>query len=358
MGLEQIMTMLGLSDLQFALAVIGVVILISVAILNIKHTYARKKAREQGDFSGDNRFSREPSFGQGFAEADSSQRSEPNSGEVLSQAISTPEKFAIDPRIDCVITLRFDEPISGAEILEEIDTWTDLGAQANVRWMCEGLNADIDAAEAWEALVPDATYSDLQLAIQLASRRGAIGVLELSDFCSRAQALAETLGSQIDMPSVTTMLDSAKELDVMAAESDIQLSINVLLDEPCPWGNFDALMRQRGFKLARNGRQYEYYSNGASIFNSAELDPNKSVTQLTLLLEVPLVAQDERAFERMLGEGVEIAQAAHGRLVDDNGINLSEAAVISIRQHLDMLYTNLEKSGISSGSSTASRLFS
>jgi hypothetical protein len=45
-------------------------------------------------------------------------------------------------------------------------------------------------------------------------------------------------------------------------------------------------------------------------------------------------------------------------LVDDNGINLSEAAVISIRQHLDVLYANLEKSGIPAGSSTASRLFS
>ena len=358
MDVEQIMTMLGLSDLQFALAVIGVLILISVAILNIKHAYARKKAREQGDFSGEDRFSREPSFGQGFAESESSQRSEPNFGEVLSQTVFTPEKFSIDPRIDCVITLRFDQAISGAEILEEIDTWTDLGSQANARWMCEGLNADVDAAESWEALAPEATYSELQLAIQLASRRGAIGVLELSDFCSRTQALAETLGSQIDMPSVSTMLDSAKELDAMAAESDIQLSINILLDEPCPWGNFDALMRQRGFKLARNGRQYEYYSNGVLIFNSAELDPNRSVTQLTLLLEVPLVAQDERAFERMLGEGVEIAQVAHGRLVDDNGINLSEAAVISIRQHLDVLYANLEKSGISSGSSTASRLFS
>jgi hypothetical protein len=355
---EQIMTMLGLSDLQFALAVIGVLILISVAILNIKHAYARKKAREQGELSSEDRFSREPSFGQVFADADSSQRSEPNFSEALSQTISSPEKFAIDPRIDCVITLRFDEAIRGAEILEEIDTWTDLGAQANARWMCEGLNADVDVAQSWEALSPDATYSELQLAIQLASRRGAIGVLELSDFCSRAQALADTLGSQIDMPSVSTMLESAKELDTMAAESDIQLSINVLLDERCPWGNFDALMRQRGFKLARNGRQYEFYSNGVLIFNSAELDPNKSVTQLTLLLEVPLVAQDERAFERMLGEGVEIAQSAHGRIVDDNGINLSEAAVISIRQHLDVLYANLEKSGISSGSSTASRLFS
>ena len=358
MYVEQIMTMLGLSDLQFALAAIGLLILISVAIFNFKYSRARRKAREQAAYSVDERFPREPSFGQGFADNDSSERTEPSFGAPLSPVSSAPEKFAIDPRIDCVITLRFDEAISGAEILEEINTWTDLQAQTSARWMCEGLNANIDVAEDWEELHPESTYSDLQLAIQLASRRGAIGVLELSDFCSRAQALADTLGSQIDMPSVNTMLESAKELDAMAAESDIQLSINVLFDEACPWGNFDALMRQRGFKLSRNGRGYEFYSNGTLIFNSADLDPNQPVTQLTLLLEVPLVAQEERAFERMLGEGIEIAQAAHGRLVDDNGINLSEAAVISIRQHLDGLYANLEKSGIPAGSSTTSRLFS
>ena len=357
MYVEQIMTMLGLSDLQLALAVIGLLILIAVAVLNVKYSRARRKAKEQGEYALDDRFAREPSFTQGFADADASVRTEPGFGEALT-TISAPEKFAIDPRIDCVITLRFDEAISGAEILAEINAWTDLEAQSTARWMCEGLNVNLDVAEDWEELHPDSAYSDLQLAIQLASRKGPIGVLELSDFCSRAQALAETLGSQIDMPSVSTMLESAKELDLMAAESDIQLSINVLFDEPCPWGNFDALMRQRGFKLSRNGHQYEYLSKGVVLFNSADLDPNKSVSQVTLLLEIPLVPQEERAFERMLSEGVEIAQAAHGRLVDDNGINLSEAAVISIRQHLDVLYANLEKSGIPAGSSTASRLFS
>ena len=358
MYVEQIMTMLGLSDLQFALAAIGLLILVLVGVINIKYARARRKAREQGEYSVDDRFAREPSFGPGFADANSSERAEPNFGDVLSSAQAVPEKFIIDPRIDCVITLRFDESISGSEILQEINTWGDLKAQAFARWICEGLNADQDAVEDWEELKPESTYSEVQLAIQLASRRGPIGVLELSDFCSRAQALADTLGCQIDMPSVSTMLEGARELDAIAAESDIQLSINVLFDEPCPWGNFDALMRQRGFKLSRNGRHYEYYSKNTLIFNSADLDPNKPVTQLTLLLEVPLVAHEERAFERMLGEGVEIAQAAHGRLVDDNGINLSEAAVISIRQHLDVLYANLEKTGINAGSSTASRLFS
>ena len=355
MYVEQIMTKLGLSDLQLALAAIGLLILILVAVLNLKYARARHRAKERAELA-DDRFGREPSFTNSFADP-GVDRSEPSLGSASLSSLA-PERFIIDPRIDCVITLRFDEAITGSEILEEMEDWEDSQLQSTARWVCEGLNADLDTAEDWEELKPESSYSEIQLAIQLASRRGAIGVLELSDFCSRAQALAETLGSQIDMPSVNTMLESAKELDLMAADSDIQLSINIFFDEPCPWGNFDALMRQRGFKLARNGRQYEFLSNGAPIFNSADLDPNTPVSQLTLLLEVPLVAQEERAFERMLGEGVEISQAAHGRLVDDNGINLSEAAVVSIRQHLDLLYANLEKSGISAGSSTASRLFS
>jgi len=354
--LEQFMTMLGLSDLQFALAVIGLLILIAVAILNLKYAHARRKAKAAGQYSVDDRFAREPSFGQSSSESE--ERAEPSFGDIGVSTPAIPESFSIDPRIDCVITLRFDESISGAEILEEINAWHDIPATSTARWICEGLNADIDAAEDWETLRPEASYSELQLAIQLASRRGPIGVLELSDFCSRAQSLAETLGSQIDMPSVNTMLESAKELDAMAAESDIQLSINVLFDEAMPGANFDALMRKRGFRLSRNGRAYEFYSNDTLIFSSAEINPNAPVKQVTLLLEVPLVSHDERAFERMLGEGIEIAQAAHGRLVDDNGINLTEAAVISIRQHLDVLYANLEKSGVPAGSSTASRLFS
>ena len=356
MALEQFMTMLGLSDLQFALAIIGLLILISVVIVNLKYARARRKAKAASEYSAEQQFPREPSFGQGFA--DTAERTEPTFGDVNFSTPLISDSFSIDPRIDCVITLRFDEGISGAEILEEINAWNDVPATSTARWMCEGLNADLDAAEDWEALRPEASYSELQLAIQLANRRGPIGVLELSDFCSRAQVLAETLGCQIDMPSVNAMLESAQELDAMAAESDIQLSINVLFDEPTPGANIDALMRKRGFRLSRNGRAYEFFSNGTLIFTSAEIDPNAPVKQVTLLLEVPLVSDEERAFERMLGEGMEIAQAANGRLVDDNGINLTEAAVISIRQHLDVLYANLEKGGVPAGSSTASRLFS
>lgn len=352
MALEQFMTMLGLSDLQFALAVIGLLILILVAILNVKYARALRKANASVEYYAAERSAREPTFGAGFADPIPGEQVEP----VFKQGALP--VFTIDPRIDCVITLRFSQPIMGSEILKEMHSWEDLSAPSSARWMCEGFNVDHDSSEAWGLLMPDSSYSELQLAIQLASRRGSIGVLELSDFCSRAQALALTLGSQIDMPGVTTMLDKAKDLDLMAAESDIQLSINVLFDEACPWANLDNLMRQRGFILSRSGRTYNYFSNRAPIFSSSDLNPGKPVQQLTLLLELPLVSSEERAFERMLAEGLEIAQVAHGRLVDDNGINLSEISIQSIRKHLDGLYENLERNGVPAGSSAASRLFS
>ena len=44
MYVEQIMTMLGLSDLQFALAAIGLLILVLVGIINFKYAHARAAA--------------------------------------------------------------------------------------------------------------------------------------------------------------------------------------------------------------------------------------------------------------------------------------------------------------------------
>ena len=55
MYVEQIMTMLGLSDLQFALAAIGLLILISVAVLNLKYSRARRKTREESVLANDSR---------------------------------------------------------------------------------------------------------------------------------------------------------------------------------------------------------------------------------------------------------------------------------------------------------------
>ena len=315
-----------------------------VAIFNLRSARAKRQARIQV----------EPSFGDIAGHKQGGDRLEPGFSESISAAPAEVVRFAIDPRIDCVITLRFENPIKGSEIIGEVADWPRFGAH----WIYEGLRAD-DHDGDWEPISMDANYAELQLAIQLASRKGPIGVLELSDFCSRSQALAEVLGAQIDMPSVSTMIENAKELDVIAAESDIQLSINVAFDGKAKTrAELDGLMRERNFALSKNNRSYVFYSNNQVLFVSNGLDPDQPITGMSLLLEVPLVAQEQMGFERMLAEGVALAESIQGRIVDDNGVNLTENAVIAIRQHLDGLYSRLEQSGIAAGSATAARLFS
>lgn len=344
MAIEQIAARFGLSELQFALGVIGILILILVALINLRSARSKRQARLHV----------EPVMGNDASHADELERLEPVFSPETSAHDATQKRFAIDPRIDCVITLRFEAPIKGSEILAELSDWPRFSAD----WICDGLRAD-GAQDQWGSLDADVQYAGLQLAMQLASRRGPVGVLELSDFCSRSQALADVLGAQIDMPSVSAMLESAKELDAIAAESDIQLSINIAFDgKPKTRAELDAMLRDRHFMLSSNGRFYEFLSHDQALFTTGFLDSDQPVTGISLLLEVPLIAQEQMGFERMLAEGVALAESAHGRLVDDNGVNLTENAVIAIRQHLDGLYVRLEQSGIPAGSSTATRLFS
>ena len=344
MGLEQIAATLGLSELQFALGLIGILLLVLVAFLNIRSARTKRLVHTPV----------EPGFADAAGQHHTSNRVEPGFAEPMNAVPAEAFRFAIDPRIDCVITLRFESPIKGSEIIGEVADWPRFGTH----WIYEGLRADGHEGD-WEPISIETNYAEMQLAIQLASRKGPIGVLELSDFCSRSQALAEVLGAQIDMPSVSTMVESAKELDAIAAESDIQLSINVAFDGKAKTrAELDALMQERNFALAKDNRSYAFYSNSQVLFVTNGLDPDQPITGISLLLEVPLVAQEQMGFERMLAEGVALAESMQGRIVDDNGVNLTENAVIAIRQHLDGLYSRLEQSGIAAGSATAARLFS
>ena len=68
------------------------------------------------------------------------------------------------------------------------------------------------------------------------------------------------------------MLESAKDLDIIAADSDIQLSINIDFDGKHPFSEIEQLMIKCGFKISRSGNSFEFFSNGELIYFSAGFD--------------------------------------------------------------------------------------
>ncbi|MFM1869779.1 MAG: hypothetical protein RLY99_523 [Pseudomonadota bacterium] len=354
-GFTEFAASLGLTELQLSLGLIGFSLLVLVMIYNAMRI--RKVEVEDASNHLDEATIAEP----GFSSIDAViGRSEPTLGAdtpIATPVVSVPK---IDPLIDCVVALRLPESISGDEILGHLIDWPK---NSLFTWMCEGLNA----ASEWESVVTTGAYTELQVAIQLANRTGPIGIVDLSDFVSKAQALANALDAEIDLPPVNEVIEEAKNLDQFAAQSDIQLGITVIPKEGM-WNlsTIQSVAAKAGFLLSRDGRDYQRVISNVVVYklvadqaNFLRDDLSKANIQyVTLLLDLPRVPYVMTPFKIMLDDAKLLAESLNGNLVDDAGRPLVDEAVFAITAQLAEIYQAMDQQGMPAGSITASRLFS
>lgn len=353
---------IGLSELQLSLGLIGFALLIVLMIYNAMRI---RKAEDEEVI--DLPASEDPFMP---AETNQQSRTEPTLGQsVETSSAVTADTFLssekIDSLIDCVIAMRFPEAISGEEILSELAAWPK---NSQHLWMCEGLiAAGTGMDDVWQTPVASGQYLELQVAIQLANRTGPIGIVDLSDFASRAQALANALDAEIDLPPINDILEEAKALDAFAAESDIQLGINVQAKSD-QWNlnEIKNAVSKAGFQLSRDGREYQRIISGVCTYKLVAEQSNflrddltkPAISSLTLLLDLPKVPQSMAPFKTMLNDAHLLAESLNGHLVDDAGRPLVDEAVAAIQAQLDQIYQAMFTHGITAGSSSANRLFS
>ena len=360
-GFAEFAASIGLSELQLSLGLIGFSLLLVLMIYNALRI--RKAEVEESNNDEQSEYRDTP---HSFEQNNDDVRSEPTlnmASSSLPVIVSSAEK--IDSLIDCVIALRFSQAISGQEILMSLESWPKNMPHI---WLCEGLVSQDSSLEVvWQAPQQEGNYIELQLAIQMANRSGPIGVVDLSDFASRAQALANTLDAEIDLPPINEILEEAKAIDSFAAESDIQLGITIQpKSDRWTLAEIKSTVSTAGFQLSRDGREYNRIVSGLNIYklttdqsNFLRDDLSKpDVSSIILLLDLPKVPQEIEPFKLMLNDAHLLAEALTGHLVDDAGRPLVDDAVIAIQAQLDQIYQSMLKHGIPAGSATASRLFS
>lgn len=355
-GFAEFAASLGLTELQLSLGLIGFSLLVLVMIYNAMRI--RKVEVEDASNDIDQAVTAEPSFSSTDGAVG---RSEPTLG-ATDAAMAAPVISAakIDPLIDCVVALRLPESISGEEILGHLNDWPK---NSLFTWMCEGLNAN----SVWESVVMTGAYTELQLAIQLANRTGPIGIVDLSDFVSKAQGLANALDAEIDLPPVNEVIEEAKNLDQFAAQSDIQLGITVIPKEGM-WNlsTIQSVATKAGFLLSRDGRDYQRIISNVVVYKLVADQANflrddltkANIQYVTLLLDLPRVPYVMTPFKIMLDDAKLLAESLNGNLVDDAGRPLVDEAVSAITAQLGEIYQAMDQHGIPAGSTTASRLFS
>jgi hypothetical protein len=365
-----------MSDLQVSLLIIGAVVVGGVTAFNwFQQWRLRRRLENAFGEKPEDVLLREPAAGAATREpeepGDTHVRVEPtwgasrvaDAGSGTEMAPDLPPVPGFDLQLDYVVALDAAEPISTAG-LAELHT---RAAACGRRFRVMGYSF---AASEWEeaARLSGGRYAHLRLALQLVSRRGPVDLGALTTFCAAAQECAERFAARASCPDIEGALGRARQIDAFCAEVDVAIGVNVVASGAKLQGaRIRALAEAAGFRLVSQGVFVFVSEAGEPLFTLDNQEPQPflpdqvksiSTTGITLLLDVPRVADGYAALDLMIRVGGELARELGATLVDDNRKPLTDASVGAIRQQLKAVYDVMAAHGIPPGGERALRLFS
>ena len=271
----------------------------------------------------------------------------------------------VDSRVDCIIR------IESIEALDVPRLWVAQGEQLTgiskpVRWY--GLD---DGQNMWRELNAHSAgaYHWFCAAMQMVDRRGPISEADLMHFSGGVQRVAEQfLAVPAEVPSRGETLRNAAELDRFCAGVDVQIGINIVsTGQPFAGTKIRALAESNGLVIGDDGAFHACDDEGNSLFSLSNMEPNifaadtmrNIVTNgMTLLIDVPRVANGVAAFDRMMRQSAQMAEALQGVVVDDNRAPLGPEAASMIRSQIQQFQAQMADGSMPAGGALAMRLFS
>lgn len=267
-----------------------------------------------------------------------------------------------DAAIDFEIRLHVADAIPGSAMAEQIERSRNSGKPV-YWWGYSHLAREWEEIASWR----EDAYAEIAIALQLADRNGAASADQLMQLCTQARQLANRFNGVAECPDIPSALQRANELDLFCVDVDVLIGLNVVSrdNEMFSGARISELAQRAGMVLAldgvyqcRNAANEVLYSlcnheSAPFTANAAEF----STHGVTLLFDLPRVADGLAAFDRMTALAHQLSEQLGGQLVDDNIRPLTQAGIDKIRQQLDQIYKRMQARGIPGGSERALRLF-
>lgn len=259
----------------------------------------------------------------------------------------------VDPLIDCLLPLALEAPVRGDKIFPQLHTLRQVGNKP-VHYIGLHVNGD------WEAIRHGAVYTSLQAGVQLSCRSAALNELEYSELVARLRSVADAIGAEVEFPDMSDVMAAARVLYQFVRAHDAQLGVN-LQSNGAPWAIplLIEKLKKLGFEQRHDLRLVMPDGNGGILFTlSTNVSLGELATaRLTLLLDVPCVAQERDGFNAMLACARVLVTLLDATIVDDFNAALPEPALAQIAAQLDEFYQEMDAADIAAGSARALRLF-
>ena len=262
-----------------------------------------------------------------------------------------------DPLLDVMLELRCINSFDGVAALE---------ARAQLDRLALPLPTHLavwdSKAGSWS--LPDrfGFYSEMLIAVQLATRHHSLGEIDASRFIAAVQQIAVSIDADFDPPDVARLVQQAAALDALCARFDVQITLTLeALADPWNRPQVDAAAIEAGLSGVDRERweRTDVTQPGAqqAIALSMTSPASFPTQRLTLSLDVPRSSPSSAPISVLFNVAHQLAARLNARVVDDNGKAVEPAAQSVIMDELEKLVGDMRTAGIEPGMTRALRLY-
>ena len=210
-------------------------------------------------------------------------------------------------------------------------------------------------------------YSEMQIAVQLATRRHSLNEIDASRFVAAVQQIAVSIDADFDPPDVARLVQQAAALDALCARFDVQITLTLeALADSWSHAQVDSAAIEAGLSGVERERwertdvkQPDAEQPGAqqSIALSMTSPASFPTQRLTLSLDVPRSSTSCEPIAVLFDVAHQLAERLSARVVDDNGKAVEPGAQSVITDELEKLVGDMRTEGIEPGAVRARRLY-
>ncbi len=200
-------------------------------------------------------------------------------------------------------------------------------------------------------------YSEMLIAVQLATRRHALGEIDASRFIAAVQQIAVSIDADFDPPDVGRLVQRSAALDALCARFDVQITLTLeALAQPWNSVEVDAAATDAGLTEVERER-WERLDDQDPTALVLTPTPSMPTQRLTLMLDVPGSTANPSPLSILFATAHQLAAKLNARVVDDNGRTVEPGAQSAIEGELNQLISDMRAAAIEPGSPRARRLY-
>jgi cytoskeletal protein RodZ len=242
---------------------------------------------------------------------------------------------SLDADTEMIAVLTADAPMSETKVRDAVARYASVGRRS--------------VRVAWHADAPNT----LHLGLTLADRTGATTEAEINHFAHRVDEVADALAANVELESTEGAIARARLLDAQCAALDTQVQLHVTTSATPLFAQAAA---KAGFVMDVAGESGKLKNAAGEELATLRIKQDAQEAVATVMVDVPRAPAD--AFASVQETTRQVAAAVNGKVIDDNGRELSDSAMALVLAKLTDVTRKLALAGMEPGGERAKRLFS